>query len=153
VRANARLRGAIVLALLVLFVPPGGAETGTHATREVHRGVASPLAPLDDSASWRIEVPPGEVVCVDARSTMGALFSLSWEGPEPGATLPGVALAHVFPEGVWTLTLDPVAGIDASFLVDFHGAFVACDNAPAPFTITDLPERAACVTEAGFCLP
>jgi hypothetical protein len=130
-------------------------------TREVKRLVASPTplgaqGMLGDAVSWRVDVPEGVVVCVSAREGGGAPFYLhATDGhTKLGSPTPGMAQGFTLPgPASWTLTIDPAFGALADILVDLSGHYVDCPNAPASFSLVDLPSPPPCLTEAGACLP
>lgn len=158
---QARARFTAVALALAFFLPLASGVPTTHAEREVKALVASPspwgpLTALDDSTSWRVEVPEGVVVCVDAIESGAALFDLraTHDGPSLQSPTPALRQSLLLPgPDTWTLTVDPVAGAEVDVHVMLDGHFVDCPNGPASFTITDLPRPPPCVGEAGACLP
>lgn len=150
-----RVRTSVLLVALLVALPAAGGVTTSHATKRVERVLASPVPPglvLDDAVSWRLVVPDGVVVCVDAHEEGAAPFRLLWD--EGGSPVPSFAQSVLLGPGTWTLTLDPVAGADVDVVVELRGAFVDCVNrAPAKFELDDVASRGACLTDAGVCLP
>jgi hypothetical protein len=142
-------------------LPLGAGESGTHLTRHLDRLVASPtplgpLVMLGDEGAWRVEVPEGVVVCVNAREDGAAPFTLrATHGDSTLASpVPSLAQSLTLPgPAAWELRADPAFGADVHVTVDLRGAYVECGNQAAAFTLTDLPASPPCATEVGACLP
>lgn len=152
-RASAR---STVLLLVVVLLPAVAGSSGAHQSRTVERLLANPLPFLDDAVSWRVEVPPGVVVCVSAAERGAASFWLrasGEDGPVIASPTPGLAQGLYLAAGTWTVTLDPAAGAAVDVLVEFAGYFGDCGKGPADFELVDLPAPPPCATEAGACLP
>lgn len=156
-----RPRSILVFALLVLLLPAAGADVGAHFTRHVDRLVASPtpvggLVVLGDAASYRVEVPEGVVVCVDATESGAAPFTLrASDGARTLASpVPTLAQSLLLPgPSTWTLQVDPAFGAEAHITLDLAGSFVDCGRTSAAFGLVDMDASSACLTEAGACLP
>ncbi|MEA3201768.1 MAG: hypothetical protein QOE90_3196 [Thermoplasmata archaeon] len=135
-RASARLVPILVAA--ALLVPLAGGEIASVATRHV-RGLVADPTPLD-AASWRVEVPAGVVVCVDATEAGPALFAMRATHGERtiSSPLPLPGQGAILDEGAWTLSVDPIAGARFDITVRLAGHQVDCGQEPAAFTITDL---------------
>lgn len=153
---------AAFLLLIVLAAPTLAApETGSAFERSIERLVATPtpVGPLllgSDQSTWRVDVPLGAIVTVEANGTPTAPFYLrarTMGAAESSFALPtshaGFFLAG--PES-WQVSVDPVAGVAVDITIRFRGHVGDATGAPALFTLTPITIERGCLFPS-VCLP
>lgn len=145
----------VLLGLVLLATPvlaEGSSETGDRFERRIERLVASPtpagpLLLLSDAASWRVDVPNGALVHVEAEGSRTAPFYLRvdrMDAPPSTFPVPSSHSGYIVSAGSWRVMVDPAAGANVDITLRMSSA--------APFTLTPIAHDRACLV-ASVCLP
>jgi hypothetical protein len=150
----------VAAALAVVLLAAPAVLGDSYYERHVWRMVAAPgpvagMSFLSDAATYRVDIPAGVAVQVNAASATAAFYLRFY--PEGGApslvAAPGLQQSILLHgPGATFIEVDPAAGAQMDILVTFRGTVSDVDGAPASFELRDVSQQRGCLTPE-VCIP